>query len=131
MLLGTGVALAAIPLYLGLRDAQGVTGLAWAGVIAMTANAGATHWWMRARYGGPDLVPLLSTGARAAAIAVAAGLAASASLPGDVGRLAAVQDLVFGGVVFAAVAGLLMFVLGDETLRGLLRAPIQLLRRQG
>lgn len=125
MLLGTGIALAVIPLYLELRDAQGLAGLAWAGVIAMTLNAGATLLWARVRFGGLEALPLLATLFRTGCIAAAAALAASLAQSGGEGlegRAAAALDLAIGGTAFALVSLPLIFAVGDDALRRAFRS---------
>jgi len=121
MLLSTGIALAAIPLYQAFGDSLGAAGLAWAGVAAISANAAATVGWVRVRFGGPALGRLLDTGVRAVAIAVVAGVAASRLGPvagraigADApGLLGAVVGLAAGAAVYGVVALAGVRVLGD------------------
>jgi putative peptidoglycan lipid II flippase len=117
MLLGTAVALAAIPLYLALGDRFGATGLAAAGAVAMTVNAAATLAYARLRHGGPPLGGLLSTGLRAAGIAAAAGAAAWYAQSGGSTPFA---QLLLGGGGFAAVGLAGVFLLGDAPMREVL-----------
>jgi putative peptidoglycan lipid II flippase len=120
MLLGTAIALLAIPLYLGLGRRFGASGLAAAGVIGMTVNTLATLALARRLHGAPRLAPLAGTLARAAAIAAAAALAARFARLGGAGLAGAALDLAAGGAAFAAVAGLGVAALGDASLRGAL-----------
>jgi hypothetical protein len=120
MLLGTGVALAVIPLYLLLRGSHGVQGLAAAGVIAMGVNSLATLVWARVRHGAPRARVMIDALARSLGIAFAAVLAAGAVQQQGAGRFGAALDLMLGGAAFAAVAlpGCLLF--GDPATRELL-----------
>ncbi len=130
MLLGTAVALAAIPLYLILGQRFGVRGLAIAGATGMSVNALATLALARWLHGAPDFGRLFATAARAAMIAVVAAAAAHYVLllqPGSQGMVGALVDLVSGGSVFAASAVLGIAVLGDQPMRDLLR---RILRRK-
>ncbi len=114
MLLGTAVALGAIPLYLGLRGSFGAEGLAAAGVIAMSLNALLTLLMARRLHGAPSLSALGATLARALAIATAAavlgglvGGSARALGAGCGSAAAALVELAGGGGVFvvSALAG--------------------------
>jgi len=117
MALGTVVALAAIPLYLAFAQAFGARGLAAAGAIAMTINAGATLAWARARHGGPPLGPFFSTAARALAVALPAlGAAWLVQGPGE-GFAAAARNLALGGAAFAAVLLPLARLAGGAAMR--------------
>jgi putative peptidoglycan lipid II flippase len=126
MLLGTGFAIAAIPVYLAFGWRFGVEGLAAAGVVAMTGNALATIGYARWLHGGPAFSPILGTAWRAGGIAVVAGVAARAVLGERSGMLGALTDLGIGGCVFVGVGGLGIVLLGDEALR---RATSGLTRR--
>jgi putative peptidoglycan lipid II flippase len=131
MLLGSGFALAAIPLYLGLGRGFGIEGVASAGVVAMWANALATLVYARFRFGGPALAPIAASAARALAIAVLAAPAAWACVAGRPGTLGALLDLAIGSAAFAAVAGLGVVTIGDAALReALRRMGGRLLRRR-
>jgi putative peptidoglycan lipid II flippase len=130
MLLGTGVAIAFIPLYLALGSSA--EGLAAAGVIGMSTSAALTLALARLRHGGPRLAPLMSSGLRAAAIAAAAGaVAAWAGTRVD----SAFATLALGGAIFAALclAGARWF--GDEPMRAvvdrLARSARKLTRHSG
>ena len=132
MILGTLVALAAIPLYLSLTHSRGATGIALAGVLAMTVNALATLVWASHRFAGPSLGPLLATGVRAVGIALLAGLAAGFAQPQmATGWEGALLDLAVGGVVFSAVAASVGWLWGDEIMRGGLAALAGRVRRLG
>ena len=128
--LGTVVALAVLPLYLWLREARGVEGLAIAGVVAMTLNAAATLVWARVRHGTPRLVPLALSGLRAVVIAAVAGAVGHAAgtwgalLGGGEGRLAAISALVVGGGGFGLAASLALVAVGDPALRETVRARL-------
>ena len=83
MLLGSAIAVVAIPLYQTLGARFGASGLAGAGAIAMSANAYATLVWLRLLHGGPKLGIGISALLRAvppAALAAAAAAFASAQL---------------------------------------------------
>lgn len=134
MALSTSMVVASIPLYLWLGDRDGAEGLAFAGVIAMSANALITLGWARLRFGGPHLLPLLDALARASAIAVLAavaargladGVLASGIAPGG-GKAAAALELAVGGGVFAVVGGLGIALLADDATRA---SVTRLLRR--
>jgi putative peptidoglycan lipid II flippase len=125
MLLGTIVAVAAIPLYLLFGRRFGVLGLAAAGVIGMSVNAFATVALARRLHGAPDLTTLLSSAARAAIIAGVAAFFAT-RLPGGATLQAALLQLVAGGAIFAVVITLGVFTIADQPVRDALR---RLLRR--
>ncbi|MCZ6465542.1 MAG: murein biosynthesis integral membrane protein MurJ [Proteobacteria bacterium] len=124
MILGTGVALAAIPLYLALSGRAGAEGLAAAGAVAMTANALATLCWARVRHGAPELPALARSGARAAFVAVLASVPCLYLLDaldplGGQGTAGALLQLAVGGTVFAAIGGTGIALVGGEALRSL------------
>jgi putative peptidoglycan lipid II flippase len=127
MLLGTGIALAAIPLYLELGRLWGVTGLAAAGVIGMSANALATLALARWLHGAPALAALGSTAARAAAIAVVAAVAARLPVPYATPSLAsaALVNLLLGGSVFLVLGVAGLFTLGDQATRDAVRRRLR------
>lgn len=138
MLLGTAMALGAIPLYLALGRSGGAEGLVRASVVAMTANALATLLLARRLHGGPSLTRLGESGARSlliTALAVGASVgvqAARASLWPATGPTAAVADLAVGGAAFAVVAATLLPWIGDDALRGSLRRLLhRVTRRRG
>jgi putative peptidoglycan lipid II flippase len=122
MLLGTAVALAAIPLYLALGRSVGVQGLAIAAVIGMTINALAALGWARWLHGAPALRRLWGTTARTAVIAVPAAAAARAVLGAAPESLSdALMQLGMGSAAFAAVSLVGIPLLGDEAMRELFR----------
>jgi putative peptidoglycan lipid II flippase len=130
MLLGTGVAVAAIPLYLALRDTWGARGLAAAGALGITANALVTLGWARWLHGGPDLGAFARGALRSATIAALAGgaaLLACRAVPGE-GRVGALLDLGAGGAAFAGMVALGVAWIGDETTRALGRRLLGRLR---
>src|SRR5258706_3481195 len=104
MWIGTAVAVAAVALYYVLGRRYGVVGLAYASVAGMVANAFATLVLLRVWFGGPSLIALARTVARALAIAAVASAAAAAipSLAG--GRWGALPAPALGGALFAGVA---------------------------
>lgn len=117
MLLGTVVALVAIPLYLALGPPFGARGLAGAGALAITANALATLALARRLHGAPHFAPLASTALRSILISLPAAAAAFYCLPGLGGAIGALVDFAVGGIVFAllAIAGVLL--VGDAPMR--------------
>lgn len=119
MLLGTVVALAAIPLYLQLGYRWGVSGLAAAGAIGMSGNAVATVLLARWLHGAPKLSDLLGTAARMALIAAVAGAIAQRLLPYPEPSLAreALLNLACAGPVFAVLGGAGAFFFGDAPTR--------------
>jgi putative peptidoglycan lipid II flippase len=126
MLLGTVFAVLAIPVYLQLGARYGVPGVAAAGVIAMSANALATLLLARRLHGAPKLGPLAASTLRALGIAAAAALAGGACVRHRPGTVGALLDLGIGGTVFAAVAAVGIWTLGDRPLR---QATARALRR--
>lgn len=131
MVLGSLLALGALPLYLGFGRWLGVTGIATAGAVAMGANALATLGYARWCYGGPALAPIAASGARALLVATPAALVASACLGGRTGTLGALADLAIGGAVFAATAGAGIAVFGDAAMREPMRRVGARLARRG
>ena len=121
MLLGTAVALLAIPLYVALGREAGAEGLAAAGAIAIWGNALGTLVMARAMHGAPEFAPLFASFARAAAVALAGGLAVQAVPAGAPTLAGALGELALGGLAFTAVAGIGILVVGDAPLRGALR----------
>ncbi len=104
MLLGSAIALFAIPMYLVLGQRLGAEGLAGAGVVAITFNAAATLVWARQRFGAPRLSHLAEGALRSGGVALVAGsvagfVVARAALPGG-----AWAQLLLGGGVYAAAA---------------------------
>ncbi len=117
MLIGTGVALGVIPLYLAAGPRFGAEGLAAAGALGMTLNAVLTLVVARRLHGAPRATALLGTVFRAGAIAAAAGFAAARVQPGRAGVAGALIDVAAGGAVFALVTGLGFGRFGDEAMR--------------
>jgi putative peptidoglycan lipid II flippase len=132
MLLGSAVALAAIPLYLALGPRYGAAGLAAAGVLGMSASAVLTLPLLRRFHGGPRLGELGATFARALLLALLAAVAAHWAA-GWVAMRApgALVQLCVGLAAFAAVALPGVFVLGDAAMREVLRRGFVRLRRAG
>jgi putative peptidoglycan lipid II flippase len=124
MILGTLVALAAIPLYLSLGRAHGAAGLAVAGAIGVNVNGLATLLLARRLHGAPALRPLLATAVRATLIAVAAAGAGYAARPTGDGFWGALLELAVGGAVFGVVGLAGLWVLGGEPVREALRRVI-------
>jgi len=108
MLLGTGAALAAVPLYRALGNVLGAQGLALAGAIAITTNALLTLAWARVRFGGPSLAALGDTALRVLGIAAVAGVVGRQVAFGQPGFVGAALDLLAGGAVYGltAIAGI-------------------------
>jgi len=127
MLLGTAVALAAIPLYVWLGRAHGAEGLAAAGALTMTANASLLLGLLRRVHGGPALAPLAGTLARAGLLACLAGAAAHFAAGT---AEAALPRLLLGGAAFATVASPGIYVLGDEAMREAVSRVLARLRRR-
>jgi putative peptidoglycan lipid II flippase len=136
MLLGTAVALAALPLYARLGAEQGVPGLAAAGALAVSTNALATLLLARHRHGAPQLLPLLLTLLRSLAVAAPSALAGSQAARLAAGRLPgpsgdALAQLAAGGLAFVAVAAVLVPLLADAALRETLAKILRRLARRG
>jgi putative peptidoglycan lipid II flippase len=125
MLLGTGLALLAIPLYLKLGARAGAAGLASAGALAMSANALATLLLARRLHGAPSLGALAGTGLRALAVAVPAALAAHLTQLGAGGTWGDLADLALAGIAFGLVALVGIRLLGDAAMREALRRVIR------
>jgi putative peptidoglycan lipid II flippase len=121
MLLGTCMSLGAIPVYLALGPRFGGAGLAGAGVLAMTINALATLALARRLHGGPPLLPLAVSAARALVIAGLAAVPAAALLRGSETTAAALRDLVLGGAVYGAISLIFVFLIGDAPLKDSVR----------
>jgi len=135
MALATAIALAAAALYWFLGARYGAPGLAWAGVVGMSASALATLLLARRLHGGPPLRPLFATLLRAAASALLAGGAAAvvlAFLPVmERGAVSALTTLAAGGAVYAAVGLAALYWLGDPPLRAVVGRVLRPLRRTG
>lgn len=123
MLLGTGVAAAAIPLYLWFGEFFGVRGLAAAGAIGMTVNAGGTLWLAHRLHGGPDLSRLLPTGVRTLAITLGAVVVTRGVVggAGAHGVTDAALQLVSGFALFVGVLLAGVWVFGDDVMRSAFR----------
>jgi putative peptidoglycan lipid II flippase len=129
MILGTGVALAVIPLYLLLRDQLGLEGLALAGAVALTTNGLATYVWAQLRFGGLEPGGLLASLARSAAIAAPAAWLSSLAKPGlATGWVGTASDLVVGAVLFGAISCAGVFAIGDAPMREAFRNALARLR---
>jgi putative peptidoglycan lipid II flippase len=130
MLLATGVALLAIPLYLALGPRFGAEGLAAAGVIAMTCNALLTLLYARRLHGAPDLVALAGTAGRALVIAGAAAFTAALAVEWSK-SVAPFLQLAIGGVAFAITALLGARLVGDPPIRQAIARIVSLRRGSG
>jgi len=121
MLIGTAVALAAIPVYLALGPRFHAQGLAAAGVIGMALNLLATLVLARRLHGAPRFAVLGDTlwrAGTAAAVGASAALAAEATLAASAGALA---RLALGAGAFALAAAPAIALFGDAATRGALR----------
>jgi putative peptidoglycan lipid II flippase len=131
MLLGTFLAVAAVPLYIGLAP-RGALGLAAAGVLAVSASAAATLILARRFHGAPSLGSLGFALLRAAGAAVFAALVARWVLPGHPGTLGALLDLAVGGTAFLVAASAAIALAADAATReawlGLLTGALRRLR---
>lgn len=130
MLLGTLIAVAAIPLYLALGRRFGVLGLATAGVLGMSVNAFATILLARRLHGSPSVGALFESTARAAVIAVAAGVGAGLVTidPAPVSTAGTLANLLAKGLVFAAIALVGIPTIGGKAMRDTLRRVFRRLR---
>jgi putative peptidoglycan lipid II flippase len=128
MVLGTGMALAALPLYVVLGPRHGAQGLAAAGVLGIGASALATLLLARRLHGAPRLAPIGSTLLRAGLAAALGGGAAVGAL-----RLApargAIAELALGAAAFGLVALGALLAFGDAPTRAVLRGVGSRLRR--
>jgi putative peptidoglycan lipid II flippase len=134
MLLGSAVALAAAALYYVLGRRLGAEGLALAGALGMSVNAVATLALARRLHGAPRLTPLATTGVRALAISVLAGLVAAVAAafvrgPAGRGQFAELVELAGGGLAFGAVALAGVRLVGDPPMRAALDRVWRRLRR--
>jgi putative peptidoglycan lipid II flippase len=127
MLLGTAVAVLAIPLYRALGARFGGEGLAGAGVLAMSANAALLLVMLRLVHGGPPLLPLIATFARTLVVGVAAAALAAwaAGLAGPAPAAFALGVAAFGVVTIPGI-----WWLGDESVREVLTRALSRLRRR-
>lgn len=116
MLLGSLIALGAIPVYLVFGRRFGVGGLAAAGALGMSVNALATILLARRLHGAPDLRRLGATGLRMLLVAAAAALVAllgKSAVP-SLGVSLALERLAVGLVLFGAVSLAGFLALGGE-----------------
>jgi putative peptidoglycan lipid II flippase len=120
MLLGTGIGLLAIPLYLQAVT-HGAPGLAAAASLAIATSAVATLAYARRRFGGPVLLPLLVSVLRSTLIAAAAAAVASVVPDQGADALGALATLALRGLAFSAVALPLAWWIGDPELRDLFK----------
>ncbi len=130
MLIGSVVALAAIPLYRALGPSFGAEGLAAAGAIGMSANLLVTVAVARRLHGAPRLwvlgEGLVRSAAAAACGAVAAlAVARSLALPGG-----ALVRLAAEGAAFAVAAALGIAIFGDAPTRAALRGLLARIARR-
>jgi putative peptidoglycan lipid II flippase len=118
MLLGTAIALGAIPLYLYLGRTYGVRGLALAPCLGMSLNAVLMIAWARRLHGAPSLGALLSTALRAAVIAAPAAALVRFLVPAESpDALSALAAFAAGGLGFGALVGTGTWLFGDQVLR--------------
>ena len=134
MLLGTAVAVVAVPLYATLGPRLGTQGLAAAGALAISANALATLVLARRLHGAPDLGALAASAVRAlgiAAIGGAVAYGAAAAVAGWAGAtsLDAFAQCAAGGLAFAFVALPGVLWLGDDATREVVGGLISRVRR--
>jgi len=135
MLLGSGVAVLAIPLYWLLGAEYGVAGLALAGSLAISANALATLLLARRLHRAPRLLPLLGTLVRSVAATLPAAALAwlVADIAGTRSELGvtprALYEVALGGAVYAALALPLLAAFGDAVTRDTLRRVAARVRR--
>ena len=129
--LSTAIALSVFPLYLLGGRTQGITGLAWASVAAISLNAGITVVWLRARAGAPDLAGLVETLLRTGAIVALAGFATRVLLAAFAAwALPPITSLIAGGGAFAVVAFVGVRIAGDAALRTGVDRTLQRLTRR-
>ena len=118
MILNSALLVASLPLYLELGRRMQAPGLALAGVIAMSVNAGWTLVWARVRFGGPRLRPLLSTALRTGLAAGLAGFCVGWVPAIDLPVLGPVWGrLLVGGGLFALLSLTGILVVGDEAMK--------------
>ncbi|MFP6563010.1 MAG: murein biosynthesis integral membrane protein MurJ [Myxococcota bacterium] len=131
MILGSVIALVAIPLYLHAGQDHGAPGLAGAGVLAMSLNAVATLAWARWRQASPRLGAFFASAARALLVACLSAWAVRA-LAGEPAAdwSGAAFALARGASVYAALALGLGYLLGGPALRGALGRLWQRLARR-
>lgn len=114
MLIGSALALLALPLYMQLGARFGGAGLALAGAMGMSASAAATLVLLRRVHGAEAAGPLLRDAMPAASAALGAALAAHFALAAlDLPHLAA---LLVGALIYGLLASGIALALGDGTL---------------
>lgn len=118
LILGTVVALSAIPLYRMLGAHYGAEGLALAGVIGITVNSLLTLVLARTLHGAPPLSRLATTALRTGLIAVIAGMLAR--LTSELATTA-LTGLLLGLVTFGVIALPGAWVFAGEPVRDILR----------
>ncbi|MBP1684295.1 MAG: mviN [Deltaproteobacteria bacterium] len=132
MLLGTAIALAAIPLYLLLAKRFGAVGIAAAGALGMSTNTLATLLLARWVHGGPDLAQLCDTTMRAAVIAaIGCGVTYPAVQLLPHGGAGVLLELACGGALFGVIVLLGTLAIGDATMRETLLRLLRWGRRRG
>ena len=117
MFLSTCLSVGALPIYFRLGDVWGAEGLVLAGVLAITLNAGLTLTWVRVRFGGPHLTPLVMTSVRGLVIVAAASGLASWIQRGGADTDGAILDLASGLGVYLVTFLLGVRLLGDQAMR--------------
>jgi len=131
MLIGSAVALAAIPLYLELGKRYGAPGIAAAGVIGMTTNALVTLAFARRLHGAPLLGALGVAALRGLAIAAFAGVSARMAALTVAEAHGAVVQLALGGGVFLGLVAIALPLFGDAATRSALgRVARRITRRR-
>jgi putative peptidoglycan lipid II flippase len=131
MLIGSAVALAAIPLYLALGKSHGAPGIAAAGVIGMSLNALVTLAFARRLHGAPRLRALGFAALRGCAIAGFAGVSARMVALAVAAQHGAVAQLAAGGGVFLGLVAIGLPLFGDaETKAALTRVTRRITRRR-
>jgi putative peptidoglycan lipid II flippase len=129
MLLGTAIALLALPLYLTLGRRLGAPGLAWAGTLAISLNALATLAWSRSRFGAPALSRLATTALRSAGVALVAAIAGGSAAAQVPPALGAWGELAVGGTVYGVVALMLGRLVGESAVNEVVLSRYSRLRK--
>jgi len=129
MLIGSAVALAAIPLYLALGKQHGAPGIAAAGVIGMTTNALVTLAFARWLHGAPVLGALGASALRGGAIAALAGVAARAAALLMAAEQGPMLQLALGGTAFFVLVAVCLPLFGDAEMRAAVGRITRLLTR--
>lgn len=120
MLLGTGIAFLALPLYAAFADEAGAIGLAWAGVIAISVNAVATLLWARARFVAPSPMRILESVLRSGSVALVASFCGGWVVVHYLPESAAWLQLLVGGGLYGAVVLGLGALVGEDAVKGVL-----------